>query len=511
MQPFQCDLQAQIPKHPITTHTQAHPKQLEATVTLRQKKTINRPQPHPPHRRGTFHRRLQPLYTEKHKVSCSGFLPKTEPLQHHAAIPMRSASTDSKTPYNYAHTSTPKAAWSHRYTAAKKKRQTDRSRTRRTDEVPFIVACSHFTRKNTRFRAPASSPQQSPCNIMQPFQCDLQAQIPKHPITTHTQAHPKQLEATVTLRQKKTINRPQPHPPHRRGTFHRRLQPLYTEKHKVSCSGFLPKTKPLQHHAAIPMRSASTDSKTPYNYAHTSTPKAAWSHRYTAAKKNDKPTAAAPAAQTRYLSSSPAATLHGKTQGFVLRLPPQNRALATSCGHSNAICKHCCTKHPITTHTQAHPKQLEATVTLRQKKTINRPQPHPPHRRGTFHRRLQPLYTEKHKVSCSGFLPKTEPLQHHAAIPMRSASTDSKTPYNYAHTSTPKAAWSHRYTAAKKNDKPTAAAPAAQTRYLSSSPAATLHGKTQGFVLRLPPQNRALATSCSHSNAICKHRFQNTL
>ena len=41
----------------------------------------------------------------------------------------------------------------------------DRSRTRRTDEVPLIVACSHFTRKNTRFRAPASSPQHSPCNI----------------------------------------------------------------------------------------------------------------------------------------------------------------------------------------------------------------------------------------------------------------------------------------------------------------------------------------------------------
>ena len=41
----------------------------------------------------------------------------------------------------------------------------DRSRTRRTHEVPFIVACSHFTRKNTRFRAPASSPKHSPCNI----------------------------------------------------------------------------------------------------------------------------------------------------------------------------------------------------------------------------------------------------------------------------------------------------------------------------------------------------------
>ena len=87
MQPFQCDLPPEIPKHPITTHTQAHPKQLQATVTLRQKK-----------------------------------------------------------------------------------RQTDRSRTRRTHEVAFIAACSHFTRKNTRFRAPASSPRHSPCNIMQPWQ-----------------------------------------------------------------------------------------------------------------------------------------------------------------------------------------------------------------------------------------------------------------------------------------------------------------------------------------------------
>ena len=111
-------------------------------------------------------RKLAPIYAQNNT--------RTPNDNSHAAIPMRSASTDSKTPYNYAHTSTPKAASSHRYTAAKKKRQTDRSRTRRTHEVPFIVACSHFTRKNTRFRAPASSPKHSPCNIMQPFQCDLQ-------------------------------------------------------------------------------------------------------------------------------------------------------------------------------------------------------------------------------------------------------------------------------------------------------------------------------------------------
>ena len=34
---------------------------------------------------------------------------------------------------------------------------------------------------------------------------------------------------------------------HTRYTCHRRPKPLHTEKHKVSCSGFLPKTKPMQH------------------------------------------------------------------------------------------------------------------------------------------------------------------------------------------------------------------------------------------------------------------------
>ena len=93
------------------------------------------------------------------------------------------------------------------------------------------------------------------------------------------------------------MKRSKPHPPHTGGTFHRRLQPLYTEKYKVSCSGFLPKKKahatfmqPLQcvlqdgvanphasthmaspdvnNHAAIPMRSATTGSRNAWNYAH---------------------------------------------------------------------------------------------------------------------------------------------------------------------------------------------------------------------------------------------------
>ena len=39
-----------------------------------------------------------------------------------------------------------------------RRNENDRGRTRRTHEVPFIAGRSHFTRKNTRFRAPASSP-----------------------------------------------------------------------------------------------------------------------------------------------------------------------------------------------------------------------------------------------------------------------------------------------------------------------------------------------------------------
>ena len=68
--------------------------------------------------------------------------------------------------------------------------------------------------------------------------------------------------------------------------------------------------------------------------------------------------------------------------------------------HSNAICKHKFKKR-IELRTQEQPLVAE------HRGGTKRPQPHPPHTRGTFHRRPQPLDTEKHKVSCSGFLPKT--------------------------------------------------------------------------------------------------------
>ena len=144
-------------------------------------------------------------------------------------------------------------------------------------------------------------------------------------------------------------------------------------------------------------------------------------------------TAAAPAAHTRYLSSPAAATLHGKTQGFVLRLPPQNIAHATFIQPLYTLRFAASRRKPVPIYARGNllttikqpfqcnlqpeiqkPHRTTHTDTTTRCKThrrnnsrMKRPQPHPPHTRGTFHRRLQPLYTEKHKVSCSGFLPKT--------------------------------------------------------------------------------------------------------
>ena len=112
----------------------------------------------------------------------------------------------------------------------------------------------------------------------------------------------------------------------------------------------------------------------------------------------------APVAHTRYLSSSPAATLHGKTQGFVLRLPPHNIA------HATFMQPFQCDLPPRRqeTHRTTHTGTTNRCKTHRRNRlNSKRSKPHPSHTRGTLHRRLQPLYTEKHKVSCSGFLPTT--------------------------------------------------------------------------------------------------------
>ena len=221
------------------------------------------------------------------------------------------------------HTGTTTRCKTHRRNNSRQKRPQPQPPHRRG--IPFIAGCSHFTLKNTRFRAPASSPTQSPCNIMQPFQCDLQPQLQETHRTTHTGATTR---CKTHRRNNSRQKRPQPQPPHRRGTFHRRLQSLYTEKHKVSCSGF-----PTQSPCNI-------------------------------------------------------------MQPFQCDLPPQLQETHR------------------TTHTGTTPRcKTHRRNNSRQK----RPQPQPPHRRGTFHRRLQRLYTEK----THGFVLRLPPqlttsLRHHS-------------------------------------------------------------------------------------------------
>ena len=140
-------------------------------------------------------RRLQPLYAEKHKVSCSGFLPKTLPMQHSCGHSNAICIHSFKKRIELRTQEQPLVA---KHIEGTKRPQPQPPHTRNLS--------SPAARKNTRFRAPASSPKHSPCNIMQPSCSHSNAICNRrfqNTLKTHTQAHPKQLQATVTLRQKK--------------------------------------------------------------------------------------------------------------------------------------------------------------------------------------------------------------------------------------------------------------------------------------------------------------------
>ena len=165
MQPFQCDLQQMLQEPHRTTHTGTTNR---CKTHRRNNSRMKRPQPHPPHRRGTFLRHLQTLYTEKHTVSCPGFLPKHYPCNIHAAIPMRSCNQRFK---NRIELRTQEQPLVGKRIGGTIRAWNDPSRTRRTEEVPFIAGCSHFRRKTQGFvlRLPRNIAR---ATFMQPFQCD---------------------------------------------------------------------------------------------------------------------------------------------------------------------------------------------------------------------------------------------------------------------------------------------------------------------------------------------------
>ena len=142
--------------------------------------------------------------------------------------------------------------------------------------------------------------------------------------------------------------------------------------------------------------------------------------------KNDKPTAAATAAQTRYLSSSPAATLHGKTQGFVLWLPLHNIAHATLMQPFQCDLQPQLQETHRTTQTETHPKQLQGTVTVRQEKN-DKPTAAATATQ-TRYLSSSPAATSRKNTRFRALAssPQHCPCNIHAAIPMRSATTASR-------------------------------------------------------------------------------------
>ena len=137
----------------------------------------------------------------------------TDRDNNHAAITLRSAKTDSKKPYNYAHINN--HTWQNTKGEPIKRIETIAAAPAPHTQGTFHRRLQQLYTENTRFRIPASSPTQAPYDIhaaitmrfaasrvltrmsrhtwqqnvttiMRPLHCDLQAQIPKQPITTHT-------------------------------------------------------------------------------------------------------------------------------------------------------------------------------------------------------------------------------------------------------------------------------------------------------------------------------------
>ena len=108
--------------------------------------------------------------------------------------------------------------------------------------------------------------------IVQPFQCDLQPQIQETHKTTHTGTT---THCRTQRRNRLTSKRSKTQPPHTRGTFHRRLQPLYTEINtRFLAPASSPKQSPCNIHAAITMRFAAWRGypATPHASTHMATP-----------------------------------------------------------------------------------------------------------------------------------------------------------------------------------------------------------------------------------------------
>ena len=162
---------------------------------------LAQPSPHPPRTRGTFHRRPEPLYTEKHKVSCPGFLPKRSPCNiYNASCNVRIQTRISRRTWQHKTTTIMQPLQcvlqakipNHHVTAMCKTQPAPAEHTR-------YLSSQAGAEKNTRFPAPAFSQNEAHATSTQPWQCVLQHQVP-NPHLTHTATQNNNNHAAITMR-----------------------------------------------------------------------------------------------------------------------------------------------------------------------------------------------------------------------------------------------------------------------------------------------------------------------
>ena len=199
----------------------------------------------------------------------------------------------------------------------------DPSRTRRTQKVPFIAGCSHFTRKKTQGSVLRLSPNTSPMQ----HSCSHYHAICNHRCNKRIEllTHEQPLDAEHRGGTDSTMKRPQPHPPHTQSY----LSSPAAATLQWKTQGFVLRLSPRHKPHATFMQPLLCDLQPKMQQTNRTT------HTWTTTRCrtqrrnrfDDVETRAALAAHSSYLSSPAAATLHRKTQGFVLRLSPAHTTL----------------------------------------------------------------------------------------------------------------------------------------------------------------------------------------
>ena len=232
--------------------------------------------------------------------------------------------------------------------------------------------------------------------FMQPFQCDLQPQLQETQRTTHTGTtwnnHSLQNTEEEPIASRTTAAATAAHTRYlsspAAATLHGKIQ------------GFVLRLPPQHKPHTTVMQPFQCDLQLQLQETQRTTHTGTTWNNHSLQNTEEEPiasgtTAAATAAHTRYLSSPAAATLHEKYKVSCCGFLPNTSPMQHSCSYSNAICNHSFKKRKELRTQDKHGATTRCRTQRRNQSRPERPQPQPPHTRGTFHRRLQPLYTEK--------------------------------------------------------------------------------------------------------------------